>query len=164
MCLNANQKNQTQVLNARFWLVTTHFAFDFPDLHSNKNCMQGGLVIKSKLSCLSIDRFSNKLNLIQNAPKTIYLKMSMYLVYYWFIIIVIHSLYTGLWSFQNVGVRQLHTEEFFVQRFLQLFSHNPLSFHILLNFLGFMQYSCDLICRGIWVRKINTLIVIRKKL
>ena len=41
--LNANQKNQTQIHNARFWLVKNQVAFDYSDLRSNANIMQRGL-------------------------------------------------------------------------------------------------------------------------
>ena len=40
--LNASQKNQTQILTARFWLDETQFAFDFSDLRSNADFMQRG--------------------------------------------------------------------------------------------------------------------------
>ena len=44
MCLNASQKNRTQILNAQFWLVKTQFAFDFSDLRSTANFMQRGVI------------------------------------------------------------------------------------------------------------------------
>ena len=42
MRLIADEKNQTQTLNAWFWLIKTQFEFDFSDLRSNTNCMQQG--------------------------------------------------------------------------------------------------------------------------
>ena len=43
--VNANQKNQTHVVNARFWLNENQFAFDFSDLRSDVNLMQRGLYL-----------------------------------------------------------------------------------------------------------------------